>query len=93
MTPHYLSPLYESNQDNRDEEGNYLARSSWRKSLSRRLNIGELEEKARSGAARMFGAEGKQEELRRQDLDDTSTRLRFARIPRDQARAKTFPTP
>lgn len=72
-------------QDNRDEEGNYLARSSWRTSLSRSLNLEGLTEKARSGAARMFGG-GEGEALRRQDLNDTQSRLQFARIPRDQER-------
>ena len=75
-------------QENRDEEGNYVARSSWRTSLSRSLNLEGLKEKARSGAARMFGEEG--EDLRRQDFNDTQTRLRFARIPRDQERDSGF---
>ena len=63
-----------------------MARASWRRSLSRSLNLEDLTEKARSGAARMFGAGGGGggEDLRRQDLNDTQSRLRFARIPRDQ---------
>ena len=77
-------------QDNRDEEGNYVARASWRRSLSRSLNLDDLTEKARSGAARMFGAGGG-EDIRRQDLNDTQSRLRFARIPRDQgSEARSF---
>ena len=60
-----------------------MARASWRRSLSRSLNLDDLTEKARSGAARMFGGGGG-EDLRRQDLNDTQSRLRFARIPRDQ---------
>ena len=51
------------------------------------MNLEGLKEKARSGAARMFG-EG--EDLRRQDFNDTQTRLRFARIPRDQERESGF---
>ena len=50
--------------------------------MSRSLNLEGLKEKARSGAARMFGEGG--EDLRRQDFNDTQTRLQFARIPRDQ---------